>query len=383
MFYDLRDLLAVRVKADKIAFNAIDPLALGYGGVGAIMGGMLGGAGTYLTSLDKEKAVRNAIIGAVLGGGAGYGVGHAMRPVLSAVGSSWNTPENQELYENSATMWGRGLKKGWESDSLAAYTGSSPYLDKKAYTLIELGLATGLAGGALLGGKAIHSHYKRKALEEKRAREVAFNRKAALAAGIAGGAMLGGYALHRAYGNSSGLAKTASAYNGPSPYLDKRAMDLGEMRMYVLGEASAARQAAEAARAQPAPTVADTVKATAEKAYTRKKASPAVNPKFFKRMLSTRGGKAALIGGAGLAALGLGGAGYAGYRKYSKPEVPWYLTQEGTAGIGALAGGLMGAGAGYGAAGRPGAGAGGLLGAIGGAAAGYYGNDMIRGYAGY
>ncbi len=164
---------------------------------------------------------------------------------------------------------------------------------------------------------------------------------------------------------------------------DKKAMDLGEMRMYVLGEESAARQAAEAARVQPAPTVADTVKATAEKVYTRKKASPAVNPKFFKRMLSTRGGKAALIGGAGLAALGLGGAGYAGYRKYSKPEVPWYLTQEGTAGIGALAGGLMGAGAGYGAAGRPGAGAGGMLGALGGAAAGYYGNDIIRGYAGY
>ncbi len=168
---------------------------------------------------------------------------------------------------------------------------------------------------------------------------------------------------------------------------DKKAMDLGEMRMYVLGEASAARQAAEAARVQQAPTVADTVKATAEKVYTRKKASPAVNPKFFKRMLSTRGGKAALIGGAGLAALGLGGAGYAGYSalsgKFRKQETPWYLTQAGTAGIGALAGGLMGAGAGYGAAGRPGAGAGGLLGAIGGAAAGYYGNDAIRGYAGY
>lgn len=382
MFYDLRNKLKVRVGVDKTAFNAIDPLALGYGGVGALIGGTLGGAGTYLTSLDKEKAVRNAIIGAVLGGGAGYGVGHAMRPVLSAAGSSWNTPENQELYENSATMWGRGLKKGWESDSLAAYTGHSPYLDKKAYTLIELGLAAGLTGGALLGGKAIHSYYKRKAAEERRARETAFNRKAALAAGIAGGAMLGGYALHKAYGN--GLAKTASTYNGSSQHLDKKAMDLGEMRMNVLGEVSAARQAAEAARVQPVPTVADTVKTTAEKVYTHKKASPAVNPKFFKRMLSTRGGKAALIGGAGLAALGLGGTGYAALSgKFRKPEVPWYLTQGGTAGIGALAGGLMGAGAGYGAAGRPGAGAGGLLGAIGGAAAGYYGNDMIRGYAGY
>lgn len=174
-----------------------------------------------------------------------------------------------------------------------------------------------------------------------------------------------------------------AAYTGYSPYLTDKKAILGEMRMNVLGEASAARQAAEAARVQPAPTVADTVKATAEKAYTRKKASPTVNPKFFKRMLSTRGGKAALIGGAGLAALGLGGAGYAGYRKYSKPEVPWYLTQGGTAGIGALAGGLMGAGAGYGAAGRPGAGAGVMLGALGGAAAGYYGNDMIRGYVGY
>lgn len=195
-------------------------------------------------------------------------------------------------------------------------------------------------------------------------------------------AVLGGAAS--AVRNRWDISDSMAAYTGHSTYItDKKALGLGEMRMNVLGEASAARQAAEAARVQPAPTVADTVKATAEQAYTRKKASPAVNPKFFKRMLSTRGGKAALIGGAGLAALGLGGAGYAGYRKYSKPEVPWYLTQGGTAGIGALAGGLMGAGAGYGAAGRPGAGAGGMLGALGGAAAGYYGNDMIRGYAGY
>ena len=144
MTYNLRDRLGD--KYDKRSFSWADPMALASAGIGTLTGAGMGaaagiGAGmitnpnplkirdAMLGRAAARRAALGALIGGAVGGVTGYGVGHASRPVLSAVGSSFNTPENIDQYRGTAQIWGEGLKRGWEGSEypkLATYQGAYP-----------------------------------------------------------------------------------------------------------------------------------------------------------------------------------------------------------------------------------------------------------------
>lgn len=93
---------------DKRAFNWTSPIALTYGGLGAVAGL---GAG-YDPYGVREYDYAKGLGGALLGGALGYGAGHLQKALISDVADSWANP------------WGGGaypIKN-------AGYTGYNPYL---------------------------------------------------------------------------------------------------------------------------------------------------------------------------------------------------------------------------------------------------------------
>lgn len=124
---------------DKRAFNWTSPIALTYGGLGALAGL---GAG-YDPYGVKEYDYAKGLGGAAIGGALGYGAGHLQKAFISDVADSWANP------------WGGGaypIKN-------AGYTGYNPHLDKIGFTAAQAGLAAGAAGLGTLGLAAANGAY--------------------------------------------------------------------------------------------------------------------------------------------------------------------------------------------------------------------------------
>ena len=217
---------------DKRAFNWASPIALTYGGLGAITGLGAGYDPYGVKPYDYAKGLG----GAALGGALGYGAGHLQKALISDVADSWANPWGMGAYpiKNAgytgynpyidkraavARTIGSGVKRYWNTLT-GKYTGKTRDLVKKKFG-IDL-----LKGGPVMGTRQdINRIKKLEALYNKQTQA----RAGATALGAAGlgGAGYAGYAALRPedapWYTPEGIRDMLAYNNGYNPYLDKQA----------------------------------------------------------------------------------------------------------------------------------------------------------------